>query len=207
MKDESLRRHLWAVPFEIVMLAGVFVTFAKHDYFHLLTALFTFTVSFVPFIFERLFKVRLPSLLQVSYVAFVFGTMFVGEVWGVYARLPWWDDAAHFLSGLLVGMGVILWLSLLEYKNKLPKLPGWLLAIFTACFMAAIAVLWEVCEFSSDQIFGTFSQGADLVDTMWDIILGSSGGVVMGILFALHARKKRVIGVSKAVEEFRRFNR
>jgi Mn2+/Fe2+ NRAMP family transporter len=207
MKYESFRRHLWAVPFEIIMLAGVFVTFAKHDYFHLLTALFTFTVSFAPLIFERLFKVRLPSLLQVSYVAFVFGTMFVGEVWGVYAKLPWWDDVAHFLSGLLVGIGVILWLSLLEYKKKLPKLPGWLLATFTACFMAAIAVLWEACEFSSDQIFGTFSQGADLVDTMWDIILGSSGGVVMGILFLFYSHGKRVAGVSKAVEEFQRFNR
>jgi uncharacterized membrane protein YjdF len=133
--------------------------------------------------------------------------MFVGEVWGLYARFPWWDDVAHFVSGLLVGMGVILWLSLLEYKKKLPKLPGWLLAVFTVCFMAAVAVFWEICEFSSDQIFGTFSQGADLVDTMWDIILGSSGGIVMGILFALHAHRKRVIGVSKAVEEFRRFNR
>lgn len=206
MKYGSFRRHLWAIPFEIIMLAGVFVTFAKHDYFHLLTALFTFVVSFVPLIFERVFKVRLPSLLQASYVIFVFATMFVGEVWGVYAKLPWWDDAAHFVSGLLVGIGVILWLSFLEHEKRLPKLPGWFLAVFTACFMASVAVLWEVCEFASDQIFGTFSQGGDLSDTMWDIILGSGGGIIMGVLFALHARGKRILGVSGAVEEFRRFN-
>ena len=207
MKYEGFRRHLWAVPFEIIMLASCFVTGAKGDYFHLITSVFTFIVSFVPLVFERAFGVRLPALLQATYVAFVFGTMFVGEVWGMYARLAWWDDVAHFISGLLVGIGVILWLSLLEHKKRLPKLPGWFAALFTACFMAAVAVLWEVCEFASDQIFGTFSQGADLVDTMWDIILGSAGGLVMGVLFATHAKGVRVLGITSAVEKFRRFNR
>jgi hypothetical protein len=206
MKYESFRRHLWAVPFEIIMLVSCFVTFAKGDYFHLLTSVFTLTVSFIPLVFERVYKVRLPVLLQTTYVAFVFGTMFVGEVWGMYSRFLWWDDVAHFISGLLVGIGVILWMSLLEYKKRLPKLPGWFIAVFTACFMAAVAVLWETCEFTSDQIFGTFSQGGDLVDTMWDIILGSVGGVVMGVLSALHTKGKRAPGVTRAIEAFRQFN-
>lgn len=207
MKYESFRRHLWAVPFELIMLAACFVTFFKGDYFHLLTSVFTLVVSFVPLVFERLYRVRLPALLQMTYVTFVFGTMFVGEVWGMYARFLWWDDVAHFVSGLLVGLGVILWVSLLEYRRRLSKLPGWFSALFTACFMAAVAVAWETCEFASDQIFGTFSQGADLVDTMWDIILGSAGGLVMGVLFALHTKGKRVPGITSAVEKFRRFNR
>ena len=58
------------------------------------------------------------------------------------------------------------------------RLPPWLQFLFVLAVSVFIAVLWEFVEFASDQLFGTTSQDS-LVDTMYDLILGTSGTLVL----------------------------
>lgn len=194
MRGGMLRRHLFVLPFEVCMLGAAVVMWMRHDQLHVATSLFCFLVSLAPLLAERLFGIKILRLLQTLYGAFVFASMFSGEVLHLYALLPDWDDMIHFLSGFVIAPFVMLWLTLLKRRSNL-RLPVWFEALFMVCIIASISVLWEIAEFISDQLFGTFSQGNDLTDTMMDLIHGSSGGVIMSVLWVVHAKTKRVLGI------------
>jgi len=201
----TLRRHILAVPFELVMLGGAVVTFAKGDHLHLLTSVFTFCISFLPLVLERRLKLRLPTAVQTVYVAFIFSSMFAGEVFGLYGRIWPWDDWMHFISGVIMGVGVILWLAYLELKSV--KLPRWLQGYLVLGTVAFAAVLWELAEFASDQLFGTSSQGGDLVDTMLDLLYDTSGAVIVAVAWRLTTKRKDVVGLGRMTAHFTRLQR
>lgn len=207
MKDYgTLRRHALAIPFELVMLGGAAVTLTKGDHLHLLTSVFTFFISFLPLALERRLHLRLPMAVQTAYVAFIFTSMFAGEVFGMYGRIWAWDDWMHFISGILIGIGVILWLVYLETKKNL-RLPRWLQAYLILASAAFLALLWELAEFTSDQLFGTTSQNGDLVDTMLDLLYDAGGAVIVAVIWRLTTKRKDAIGLGKLVTSFIRLQR
>jgi hypothetical protein len=201
----TFRRHSLAVPFELIMLAGAVTTFAKGDYLHLLTSAFTFSISFTPLLVERWLRIRLPVWLQTAFVTFVFASMFAGEVFGMYARIWQWDDMAHFVSGILLGLGGIILLTELK-KRQLFKATIWVQAILIIGIGMIFAVLWEVAEFTSDQLFGTFSQGGDLKDTMMDLIDDSTGALIMACLYSAYLKTGHGFGLRRLINGYIRLN-
>jgi hypothetical protein len=197
----TLRRHLLAIPFELVMLGGVVVTFAKGDQVHLLASVFTLTISFLPLIMERKLRLRLPLWLQTMYVAFVFASMFSGEVFDMYARVWIWDDWMHFGSGVLIGLGVVLWVTYLQDRKSL-RLPLWFQSYLVLGTAALFAVIWELAEFASDRMFGTTSQNGDLADTMIDFLLDICGAVIVAVVWRLTTKQKDPVGLGKLVTHF-----
>lgn len=205
MKDYgTIRRHGLAVPFELVMLGGAVVTLIKGDQLHLLTSVFTFCISFLPLALERRLRVRIPMLIQTVYVAFIFASMFAGEVFGLYGRIWPWDDWMHFASGVLISAGVVMWLMIL--KDRGMKLPSWLQSYMILASAAFVAVLWELAEFASDQLFGTFSQGADLADTMLDLLYDVSGAAIVAIGWRLSAYRD-MLGLRRLTAHFLKLQR
>lgn len=197
----SFRRHAWALPFEAAMLVGCFVTLTQQHWKFLLISLFTFAISFAPLAFERLSRIRLPASFQFTYVLFVFFSMFAGEVLRFYGTIWGWDAGIHFLSGILVGLGVILWLRrLLLQKNNI-RMPGWLQFLFVLTVSVFVAVLWEFVEFASDQWFGTTSQDS-LVDTMYDLLLGTAGTAVLLMGYLRHSKGRFVPVLGRAIGYF-----
>lgn len=191
MKDYgSLRRHIPALPLELFMFITAFIMLAIHDTLHVATSLFTFLVSFLPLVLERWWKVRLPTWLHFTYVLFVFTSMFCGEVLHLYSQIIWWDDFMHISSGILMGLGVVLWLQLAEKRGV--NLPNWTRILLVFTIVVTIAALWEFVEFGSDQLFGTKSQdNGSLVDTMMDMIDASIGAVIMVIFYMRYLKTKR----------------
>ncbi len=196
----TLRRHILAIPLELIMLGGAVVTFAKGDQVHLLASVFTLTVSFLPLILERKLRVRLPLWLQTMYVGFVFASMFSGEVFDMYARIWIWDDWMHFASGVLIGLGVVLWMVYLQDKSL--RLPRWLQSYMVIGTAAVFAVIWELAEFASDSIFGTTSQNGDLNDTMLDLLFDTCGAVIVAVVWRLTTAQKDPVGLGKLVAHF-----
>jgi hypothetical protein len=202
----SLRRHLWALPFTLIMAVGIVTTFVARDSAHMAISIFLVISSILPLIIERLWRVRLPTFIQVSYVAFLFLSMFSGEVLGMYSRFYPWDDIMHFISGLFVGMGAVLWLTSVVDRRKL-AVSSWLIALCVFCLGATTAVVWEVIEFSSDRLFGTFTQRNDLFDTMTDLIYGTGSALIVAILLDRALRHKFSFGMNRMIEYYRQLNR
>ncbi|HTJ73117.1 MAG TPA: hypothetical protein VL481_00820 [Verrucomicrobiae bacterium] len=198
----TLRRHVLALPFELIMLGGAVAMAVKGDQLHLLTSMFTFSISFLPLALERWLRVRLPVSVHAAYVAFIFASMFSGEVFGMYGRVWVWDDWMHFISGVLIGIGVVLWIALLNSREL--RLPPWLQGYLVLGTAALLAVIWELAEFASDQLFGTSSQGGDLADTMYDLLYDLCGAGIVAAAWRLTSSRKDAVGLYGLVTRFLR---
>ena len=203
----TFRRHWPAIPLELLMLVGVVVTFSQHNWKHFLASLFTFTVSFAPLLFEKVFRIRLPMIYQFVFVLFVFASMFLGEVAHLYRLVRGWDAIMHLMSGVFAGLGVVLWLRSLLRQPKKFRLPLSVQGVFMICLGITTAVTWEIVEFSSDQIFGTTSQDRSLYDTMTDLIYGTMGVLLFAFLYSFIVKGYSVIGLTRTIETFERLNR
>jgi hypothetical protein len=203
----AFRRHIWALPFELGMAIGAIATFVTQNWLHFAASVFTLTISFAPLWMERLLKIRLPPAFQWAYVAFIFCSMFSGEVLRFYARVFGWDAVVHLVSGMLLVFAVALALHQLRRHSVKIDLPLGLRLMVMFSMAMTIALFWELIEFASDQIFGTTSQDESLFDTMTDLVLGTAGSALVTGAYFLHIKGFSVPILSRAIMQFDRLNR
>jgi len=143
----------------------------------LFIALVTFGLTLVPVLGQGWLGVNLPSGFVAAVVFFITGTLFLGEVGDFYERFWWWDVLLH--SGSAVGFGMIgTLIVLLLVKGDRVAVPPAIAALLAFSFAVSIGAIWEIFEFSMDQIFGTNMQKSGLVDTMADLIVDCAGGAI-----------------------------
>lgn len=143
-------------------------------------------ITLIPVVFKRRFRVYIPPEFELLAIAFIFASLFLGEVHDYYNRFWWWDIALHTISGLLLGiMGFLLVHILNETEDiKLRMTPGFV-AFFAFIFAVGVGALWEIFEFAMDSLFGTVMQKpmlddpSGLTDTMWDMIVNTLGAMLI----------------------------
>ena len=65
----------------------------------------------------------------------------------------------------------------------------------------AIAVVWEIFEYSMDTFLGTNMQKSGLVDTMEDLIVATIGAVTVGVLGYLYLKYGKNNMVGRMIEK------
>jgi hypothetical protein len=98
------------------------------------------------------------------------------RVFNAYRRFPDLDIPMHLLGGIAIAFffhKTFLNASRLQLLPPYHRLNHIALAFGFTC---AAAVFWEFAEFLSDRYLGTNAQGDDLRDTLFDMLLGISGG-------------------------------
>jgi hypothetical protein len=146
-------------------------------------------VTLGPFLLSKLFRVFIPPEFVLLTIAFVFASLFLGEVHGYYSRFWWWDIALHSGSGILLGIIGFLLVHVLNETEEIGvhMKPGFV-AFFAFLFAVGIGVLWEIFEFSMDSFFAMNMQKemlgdpSGLTDTMWDLIVDTLGALVIAVL-------------------------
>jgi hypothetical protein len=114
-------------------------------------------LSFLPYLTKAILKIKLSPFTNLFIQ--IFGLMGIGfgETLDCYYRFPYWDDAMHFLSGVWVSYLAYAFLYAWMGEDHLSHRRAYLaFGAFTASL--AVAVLWEVYEFSFDSFFGTDMQ-------------------------------------------------
>jgi len=145
------------------------------------------TMAF-PVVLKSHFPVQIPSEIQILAILFGFAALFLGEIRDYYERFWWWDLALHATAGLLLGLQGFMTVYILNEDRHvdLHMRPAFL-AIFAFCFSQAIGAIWEIFEFTMDQVFGLTMQKpmlgdpSGLTDTMWDLIVNAIGALVISV--------------------------
>ena len=171
------------------------------------TALMMFII-FIPNLLKRMVNIKVPHSMEVTFVAFGFSSLILGDVIDFYGKFAWWDSMLHAFSGILLG---ILGFSLINLFNKTEggkiRFPALFVAIWVVCFALAIGACWEILEYCVDGILklntqqylstpGTFDASVPLVghaaleDTMVDLILDFAGSVAIGVLGYFEIKKR-----------------
>lgn len=140
-------------------------------------------ITFLPLLLGQRFQVKIPHEFESLAVVFVYMSLFLGEVQGYYARFWWWDIVLHKGSGFLLGiLGFLLVYVLNEKEDIELDLHPKFIAFFAFIFAMGMGSVWEIFEFSMDQLFGMNMQKSGLVDTMWDLIVYGVGALIISIL-------------------------
>lgn len=153
-------------------------------------------VTLIPLLLWRRFRVQIPPQFHLLAIAFVFASLFLGEVRDYYTRYWWWDTALHTISGLMLG---IIGFLLVHILNEVDKIgvhmkPGFV-AFFAFMFAVGTGAIWEIFEFTMDSLFGMNMQKpmlrdpSGLTDTMFDLIADTIGAAIM-CLFGYFQLKK-----------------
>jgi uncharacterized membrane protein YjdF len=146
-------------------------------------------ITLIPLLMAKSLRVHTPPEFELLAIAFVFASLFLGEIRGYYTRFWWWDIALHTSSGFLLGIvGFLLVYVLNETENIDLHMTPIFVAFFAFLFAIGIGALWEIFEYGMDSFFGMNMQKemrgdpSGLTDTMWDMIVNTVGALVIALL-------------------------
>lgn len=100
----------------------------------------------------------------------------LGTIVNLYRTIDSYDRIIHFLSGILLAEAGRMIIEHLFEKNGLKHVTS-IIILFAALFSCMGAGLWEIYEFTGDQLLSTKMQGNNL-NTMGDVVGGFLGAVV-----------------------------
>ncbi|SMY06339.1 hypothetical protein [Flavimaricola marinus] len=191
---------------QIILLAEAVTGLWTQAWSAVFVALATLGLTFLPNRFARFLGIELPRTILTAMVVFIFATLFLGEVADFYERFWWWDVALHFSSALSFGaMGFLLIFMLFEGDRY--AAPAWALAALAFCVGLSIGTLWEIFEFTMDQVFGMNMQKSGLIDTMKDLIIDTAGAAIGAFSGYLYLKGRQFGGLGAVLEQFVQANR
>lgn len=129
---------------------------------------------------------KFPFSLFVWAMIFDFFAVGIGTILNVYRTVDCYDLVVHFLSGILAAKAGAVLINGIYKKHNLEGKLSAAAVLFALFFSFSCAGLWEVYEFSADQLLHTALQGTK-ENTMGDIIAGMLGGLVyvLTVLFRI----------------------
>lgn len=182
----------------VLLLSGIYIIFMAILAFYLnqIGKSFKSTVAIggiicgaIPVLLALFPKLKFNLPIVISYFIFLFGSQYLGSIAGWYG-LGWWDMFMHFISGVILAFAAVALYERLVHRSAGKEISPWFIFLFSFSFAALGGVLWEIYEFSSDQLFSTSLQGGGNFDTMTDLIADIIGGLVVGIWSGIRTRTK-----------------
>lgn len=188
MREQSIHRRLTLV-LQAILVIGVVAAVWGQQWLAAVITIGIILVTLLPLFFVKLFRVFIPPEFVLLAIAFVFASVFLGEVHGYYERFWWWDLVLHAGSGFLLGIIGFLLVHILNETEDIDvhMKPGFV-AFFAFLFAVGIGVLWEIFEFSMDSFFAMNMQKemlgdpSGLTDTMWDLIVDTLGALTITVI-------------------------
>lgn len=151
---------------------------------------------YVPKAVWRIFHFNVPVFIEILYMFFIFGAIFLGDVCECYYAVPMWDVYLHTLSSIITGLfGFIVLTAIKRDEDFIINISPVFAAFFAFTFSVTIGAFWEVYEYVFDGLLGLNMQKfitadgvvlaghAALADTMKDIIvdiLGAAAAALIG---------------------------
>lgn len=161
-----------------LVVVGI-LSFVQGNWQSGILAFATIAIVVVPFIIEWRVGIYVPAIFSLIISAFLYATLILGQVDNYYGKFWWWDVMLHSGSGLAFGLIGLLVLLIALKKGRIDAKPI-VLCLFSFCFALAVGLLWEVFEFTGDEIFHTNMQHREtgVTDTMKDEIMDTIGALI-----------------------------
>lgn len=165
----------------LVLILGFISAFFRGRDLAMAFCVIAFTATFASKILEK-FGIKTGNEMQITILLIIYGALFLGEVRGAFANLWWWDILLKGIATFalsFVGLTVILFLEEREHLDSSPFM------VITLAFALSFTMgaMWEVLEFSLDNIFGFGLQkigtgvvAIDLIITGAAAFIVSAGG-------------------------------
>ncbi len=158
MKDpvDKISR-LILVVLEFCTLGMFIITLRDKRYFDVFLCVCTSILLTFPLLISSKSKMYLPGLFRTILYFFIFNSIIMGEVNGLFVKVENWDNLQHFTSAFILTAFFLYYLEgkLDPKENKLSNL---FMSFLTFSVVMLIGVLWEFIEYGADVTFKTDMQ-------------------------------------------------
>ncbi len=160
-------------------------------------------IVFLPFMLEKSKGIVTPAFLDfLITAAMLFHQR--GMAFGLYDLFGMYDVIAHSFTSLVLSTLLIVFFYLWERNSSTFKAGPGFIVLLGIVFTMAFGVVWEIGEFTLDQLFGYHTQ-PDLVDTMQDLILDTAAALLIAILSYIAMKRgsfeRAVLGTDESLKE------
>jgi len=175
----------------VVILLTAVGSMVRGSVLYGLFCLLALGLTLVPALVARSPQARAPFELELVLLVLMVGDMTLGNLLGLYVKLPWYDKVLHLGSSTLIGLIGFLSIYVLRATGR-TNLRPWIDGVLILFMTLGVGALWEISEYAVDHLFGRTTQGSPMMgpldDTMIDLILDGVGGVVAAVLGPLYMR-------------------
>ncbi len=206
-RDKSERINIALITIiRATLLIAIVASVVNQNWLIVFVGVITFLLSFLPFVFEKSFRIDLPIEFELIIVIFIYASIFLGEAHGYYTLFWGWDLILHAGSALALGFVGFIMLYIMDKTSRIKAKPI-TIAMFSFCFALAIGALWEIFEFAMDQFFGLNMQKSGLLDTMGDLIISAVGALIASAVGFIYLKTGSAGLFSKIIIRFEKDNR
>lgn len=142
------------VVLRFLVTALMIVQIIRGNYDNVFLCLLTLVLFLIPVILDRGFNIKLPTLLEIVIIVFIFSAEILGEMQNFYTHFKNWDTILHTVNGFLMAA---IGFAMVDILNQSPRIHLTMSPVFVAfvafCFSMTIGIIWEFFEFSMDRFF------------------------------------------------------
>jgi hypothetical protein len=168
-------------------------------------AMVTLAISFIPDILKKTTRLKIIPEFRYLFLAFVFISQFMGEIFDFFIKYSWWDKMAHVISAFIITIiGYIILYFYLPPEEYARNNKTYLVfaTIFAFSFSMMLGAMWEIFEYFMDVTFGHNMQKSGLTDTMGDFLACLAGSLMPCILFLTDIKRKKKSFVTALINKY-----
>lgn len=153
------------------LLSTVYVALTSNELFSYFYCLATVAFVALPLIMSILFRWKMNLFFYLLFTFYTIGPL-LGAVYNFYYYTSWWDILLHLLAGTVFAVVGAQLSYVLNRQNKTSYLFA---AVFGVILSIAIAVVWEIFEYSSDVFLNSDMQADTIIDAIYTKINRTDG--------------------------------
>lgn len=153
------------------LLSTVYVALTSNELFSYFYCLATVVFVALPLIMSILFRWKMNLFFYLLFTFYTFGPL-LGAVYNFYYYTSWWDILLHLLAGTVFAVVGAQLSYVLNRQNKTSYLFA---AVFGVILSIAIAVVWEIFEYSSDVFLHSDMQADTIIEAIYTKINRTDG--------------------------------
>jgi len=162
----------------------------------------------IPPVIGKILRLQIPVAFRYIWFVFILAAMYLGEIHSFFYRFLWWDDMLHTCTAMLVAYAAML-VILSSTRDNCGQIAARPLFLFFSvlAFTMAFGAVWELFEFSADQLLGVnmlkgrdstlpgsvYDYGRALINTMQDLSLDLLGAFIVALLASLNLKRGRLL--------------
>lgn len=185
----------------LLLVAAIVIAVLESRKLLLYSAILLFAFSFLPDIFELIFKKDSGAFFDATVLLIIFGIFSYWEIRGVYAKSIILAISMNVIQAIAIGfLGLTLVYAFFKYAHMEDNFA--MVALFTFCFSFSLGVIFEISEMLIDQVFKFTIQESGVFGTTGDLLsyLGGCAFVSLAGYFSL--KKGKVFFISTLLEQF-----
>lgn len=167
---------------------------------NILVCLSLYLIIFLPRIVRK-FSSKVNDLIELIFLLFILFAQLLGSILHFYGIIYWYDSFMHYISGILTSFLAVIILILFNKYDDNDKVFN---VIFILSITLTVASLWEIFEFTTDNLLGGDAQrvvATGVTDTMKDIICALLGSILFSFCYLYECLKNKTLLIKEFIKK------